>query len=381
MKPNVHTAILCLTHRCNLNCVYCFEKKDVSHELSFEVASKCVDEIVKKHCYEQNNGVNLNFFGGEPLIRFELIRDIYNYIQFKYPNCNITFFISTNGTLLTVEMKEWFADRRDKICLGLSLDGDKDSHNHNRSNSFESIDIEYFVKNWPKQNFKLTLSEYSIKNFAHDVKFIHSYGVGINGGDVCVGNYSWDDESLYYIFAKQLLELINYYEKNSEHKNNLFELDLAACTAPHNDRKCCGCGTSLSYYETDGRKYPCTFIAPMGFSKDDLKEMISVDYNNERLFTDVSCKNECYIYNICRTCAAENFILHRRFDIYNKKNCGMKKILALAVAELQSRLIVKNPKTYDSCRLYHTIEAIKKIKELYLPDYGKYFIQNNVNHE
>lgn len=379
MKNNVHTAILCLTHRCNLNCVYCFENKDNMHELSYDVACRCVDEIIQTHCQSPKDAINLNFFGGEPLLKFELIKDIYSYVQMKYSTYDISFFISTNGTLLTDEMKVWFAERKEQFCLGLSLDGDEDSQNHNRSNSFDLIDIKYFVDNWPKQYFKLTVSEYSVHNYAHDVKFIHSLGAGINGGDLCVGEYSWDNEQLYFIFAKQLLELVDYYENNIEAKNNLFEIDLAACTTRRTYRKCCGCGTTLSYYETDGRKYPCTFIAPMGFSSKDLQVMLAMDFNNTQNFTDTYCKNNCYLYNICRTCAAENYMFHNCFNVYNKRNCGLKKIIAIAVAELQARRIAKNPSLYDEIKVYHTIEAIKKIKELYLPEYGKYFMENAEN--
>jgi uncharacterized protein len=379
MKKEVHTAILCLTHRCNLNCIYCFEQKDANHELTFSVACECIDEIVHQHCIVLNGAVNLNFFGGEPLLKFELIKKIYEYIQQYYSVYDISFFASTNGTLLTDEMRSWFRKRKEKFCLGLSLDGDRDSHNHNRSNSFESIDIEYFAQNWPNQHFKLTISEYSLQNYAHDVKFIHSFGVGINGGDVCVSEYSWDNEQLYYIFAKQLLELVDYYETNDHVKNNLFEIDIAACTQPRVNRKCCGCGISLSYYETDGKKYPCTFIAPMGFSTTDLVDMLSVDFSNPQEFTDAECKNNCYLYNICRTCAAENYMHHKRFNEYNKRNCGIKKIIAIAVAELQARKIARNPQIYDNVKVYYTIEAIKKIKELYLPEYGKYFVEEAEN--
>ena len=379
MKKDIHTAILCLTHRCNLNCVYCFEQKDGTHELSFDMACRCVDEIIKTHCITTGSAVNLNFFGGEPLLKFELVKDIYNYVQSHYSIYDVSFFASTNGTLLTDEMKVWFSDRKEKFCLGLSLDGDRDTQNYNRSNSFDLIDIKYFAENWPKQFFKLTLSEYSIQNYAHDVKFIHSFGVGINGGDVCVGDYAWNNERLYYIFAKQLLELVDYYENHFEVHNNLFEIDLAACTMPPKNRKCCGCGTSLSYYETDGTKYPCTFIAPMGFSAEDLQVMLNVDFNNSQNFTDRECKEQCYLYNVCKTCAAENFLLHRRFDKYNKRNCGLKKIIAIAIAELQARRIAKNPNLYDETKVYYTIEAIQKIRELYIPEYGKYFMEETEN--
>ena len=379
MINNAHIAILCLTHSCNLNCVYCFEKKDSTHELTFEVACQCVDEIIGTNCLKDGNTVNLNLFGGEPLLKFELIKKIYDYVQANYPECNVSFFASTNGTLLSEEMKQWFFERKDKFCLGLSLDGDRDSQNHNRSNSFDAIDIEYFARNWPNQFFKLTISEYSVRNYAHDVKFIHSLGIGVNGGDVCVGNYKWDKEQLYYVYAKQLLELVDYYENNHDVKNSLFEIDLASCTSPRVDRKCCGCGTSISYYVTDGNKYPCTFIAPMAFPLKDLQEMLVVDFNDVQNFTDKECKANCYLYNVCRTCAAENYMLHGRFDMYNKRNCGLKKILAIAVAELQARRIAKNPSLYDATKVYHTIEAIKKIKELYVPEYGKYFMEEVEN--
>lgn len=379
MRQNIHTAILCLTHRCNLNCVYCFENKDVNHELSFNKARKCIDQIVQEHCLTHNKAINLNFFGGEPLLRFKLIKDIFNYVQIRYPKCDISFFASTNGTILTEEMKAWFTERKEKFCLGLSLDGDRDTQNYNRSNSFDKIDIQFFTRTWPNQFFKLTISEYSVQNYAHDVKFIHSFGVGINGGDVCVGEYLWNNEQFYYVFAKQLLELVDYYENNSQFKNNLFELDLAVCTMSHDDRKCCGCGTSLSYYETDGKKYPCTFIAPMAFSMTELQTMLAVNYDDPKNFTDKKCKENCYLYNICRTCAAENYMLHKRFDVYNKRNCGLKKIIVLAVAELQARRIAKNPQIYEATKIYHTIEAIKKIKELYLSEYGKYFMEDAEN--
>lgn len=375
---NTHTAIICLTHRCNLDCVYCFETKDAHHELSMNMAFHCVDDIIKHYCINKDDAVNLNFFGGEPLLKFDLIKLIYNYVQDKYPDKMISFFASTNGTLLTSEMKSWFSERKDKFCLGLSLDGDKDSQNYNRSNSFNCIDIKYFAENWPQQSFKVTISEYSIRNYAHDVKFIHSFGVGVNGG-VCVGKYKWDNENLYYVFAKQLMILIDYYEQHPTSLNNLFDIDLAACTMTTMDRKCCGCGTTLSYYETNGMKYPCTFIAPMAFPAEDLKTMLKTDYSNNKNFTDNSCKADCYLFNICMTCAAENFLINHSFHSYNKRNCGLKKIIALAVAELQARKIAQNPNIYNKTKLYYTIEAIQKIKELYLPKYGKYFMEKAEN--
>ena len=381
MERAQHTAILCLTHRCNLNCIYCFEKKDNSHEMSLSIAIKCVDDIIQKHC-KKDESVSINFFGGEPLLRFKLIVQIYEYVQDTYPNKKISFFISTNGTLLDQDMKDWFFYRRDKICLGLSLDGDRPTQNNNRSDSFDKIDIGFFATTWPNQFFKVTLSESSILSYAHDVMFIHSYRVGINGGDVCVGNYNWDNETFLSAFAKQLKILVDFYVEHPEYKNNLFDLDLASCVSERKNRKSCGCGTSISYYETDGQKYPCTFLAPMAFSPNAIEEILKTDFDDIAQFTDTYCKNTCLIYNICHNCAAENYMINGTFSKYNKRNCGIKKIVALAVAELQGRLIIKNPAFFDNGdRLFYTIEAIKKICEEYLPVYGKYFKEEVENPE
>ena len=61
-------------------------------------------------------------------------------------------------------------------------------------------------------------------------------------------------------------------------------------------------------------------MAPMGFSATDLRAMLSVDFNKPSNFTDNECKNTCYLYNVCRTSAADNNMLHKRFDTYNESH-------------------------------------------------------------
>ena len=113
-----------------------------------------------------------------------------------------------------------------------------------------------------------------------------------------------------------------------------------------------------------------------------LIEYLKTDFDDIAQFTDSYCRNTCLIYNICHNCAAENYMINGTFSKYNKRNCGIKKIVALAVAELQGRLIIKNPAIFDNGdRLFYTIEAIKKIRDEYLPVYGKYFKEEVENPE
>ena len=373
MKQTTYTIPICLTHSCNLNCVYCFQKHDTQHEMSFETCKSCIDWVFNNILSNDTNRAEIAFFGGEPLLRFDLIRSIFEYTVDKYHQNNYRFFASTNGTVLTDSMKAWFCVNKDKFTLGLSLDGGKESQNANRSNSFDLIDFAFFKTNWPNQNVKMTISDISIYRYAQDVKFIHSLGFGINGADLCVGTFNWSSDYYIKLLAPQLKELIDYYIDNPNHYNALFQKDLASCAIQKVRKKNCGCGDKVHYFDTDGKQYPCTFITPMTFSEDDIKSIKNCDFCNVDNFVDEDCYKYCYIYQICRTCHAEDYLATKSFKHYDKSKCRMKIMEAIVLAEYNARLIQKNPKVYDDSKLFYTIEAIKKIKELFYNDYKKYF--------
>ena len=368
-----YTIPICLTHRCNLNCVYCFQKHDNIHEMTYEICKSCIDWIFEHILYNRNNRAEIAFFGGEPLLRFDLIRLIFDYTINKYQFDNYRFFASTNGTVLTNEMKDWFHKHKDRFILGLSLDGGKESQNENRSNSFNLIDFHFFLSNWPKQNVKMTISEKSIYRYSEDVKYIHSLGFGINGADLCVGTFNWSSDKYIKVLAPQLKSLIDYYIDNPNQYNALFKKDLASCAVAKVRKKNCGCGDKVHYFDTDGKLFPCTFITPMTFSGDDIKAIENCDFCNIDDFVDEDCFNNCYIYQICRTCHAEDYLTTKSFKQYDKSKCRMKIMEAIVIAEYNARLIQKTPQIFDNTKMYYIIEAIKKIKELYYNDYKKYF--------
>ena len=373
MEKITYTIPICLTHRCNLNCIYCFQSHDNQHEMSFDACKSCVDWMFDNILNDNNKRAEITFFGGEPLLRFELIKAVYDYTIDKHRSDNYRFFASTNGTVITEEMKEWFHNHKDRFILGLSLDGGRESQNANRSHSFDLIDFDFFHSNWPKQNVKMTISEKSIHRYAEDVKFIHSLGFGINGADLCVGTFNWSSDEYIKVLAPQLHNLIAYYLDHPDHYNALFQRDLASCAAKKVRKKNCGCGDRVHYFDSDGIHYPCTFITPMTFSKTEIQEIKKTDFCNIDNFVDEDCFDSCYIYQICRTCHAEDYLATKSFKHYDKSKCRMRIMEAIVLAEYNARLIQKNPCVYDDAKLYYTIEAIKKIKNLYYKDYEKYF--------
>ena len=205
---------ICVTHNCNLDCVYCYQKHDTNNRMTLDTAKSCIDWIFD-NIPDYMSGVEIGFIGGEPMLEFELIKSVIEYTQAKKPNEEYIFYATTNGTVLTEEMKEWLVENKDIFILGLSLDGLPDTHNHNRSNSFDKIDIDFFVKTWPCQGIKMTLTEISLEHLSENIKYLHSLGFcEIGGVNLFEGQFDWSDERYIKIMIPQLEELVQFYVDN-----------------------------------------------------------------------------------------------------------------------------------------------------------------------
>lgn len=371
------TPSLCVTHNCNLSCVYCYQKHDTYNRMSENVAKNIIDWIFE-NVPKETEEIIIDFIGGEPLLEFELLVKVYEYVKTKETTIPYTFFATTNGTLLDEKMKAWFTEHKKEFLLGLSLDGTKESQDYNRSNSFDLIDIQFFLKNWPNQSVKMTISEFSINYLASNIIFLHKAGFkNIMGTNLCEGIFDWSKDEYIKKLLPQLMELVKFYIANPElHPAQIFAKEIAYCEIVEKERKkYCGIGKSMCFFDTDGKKYPCAFTTPMTFSEEELKKILLTDFYDDENFIDDECYNKCYIYPICATCAGANFLQYHNFACRDKRKCKINKLIALFIAELSARRIVDNPtgylKTHNQNDLYFTIEAIKKIKELYLPEFSE----------
>jgi radical SAM protein with 4Fe4S-binding SPASM domain len=365
---------ICLTHSCNLNCIYCYQTHNQAPAMSFEVACRTVDWIFENKPADRDF-IEIRFFGGEPLLEFNLIKKIVDYILQKDPKDEYVLYATTNGTLLTDEMKQWCTENRSHFRLGLSLDGTRETQNHNRSNSFDDIDIDYFLQTWPNQGVKMTLSEYSLSHLAADIKYLHSCGFKhIDGVNLFEGIFDWDKDKYLHILAEQFKELVEFYlENNHLRPNQLFRQHLNWCETKRGLReKWCGVGVATLFFDTDGEKYPCPYITPLTFKHDDLDDLLKVDYNDADQFIDEDCFTNCYIYPICPTCAGVNYSMYRQFNKRLRTKCRVFKLLAVFLADLQGKRIIQSPESDNNNIRYYTIEAIKKIRQKYYTEFEEF---------
>lgn len=125
------TCTLCLTHNCNLRCRYCYAGRKWQHSMSFDTARRGMDLAIAEG-QRMEGAVDLSFFGGEPLLEWDLLRRCYDYMQAHAPAdpAPVRYGLTTNMTLLTPDKLEWLAERDFK--LGLSIDGSPAMHDLNR---------------------------------------------------------------------------------------------------------------------------------------------------------------------------------------------------------------------------------------------------------
>ncbi len=121
---------LSLTHKCNLACRYCYAGHSSKPDMSPATARKCVDFGLET--LPAGKSLELGLFGGEPLLRFDLVQEItaYAYRKAAEKQKPVRFSITTNGTMVTPAIIDFVADQGIDLCF--SIDGPPDLHDRNR---------------------------------------------------------------------------------------------------------------------------------------------------------------------------------------------------------------------------------------------------------
>ena len=188
--------VLHLTDACNLNCKYCYENKKCA-ELSVENIKSIIDyEISNK-----SKTSHIGFYGGEPLLKKNLIFETVEYIKSKKSKTKFSFGITTNGTLIDDEFIE-FMKKNDFINIAYSFDGDEKVQNLNRVTDDGRGTFEVVFKNAKKllEAFDYTaamvvVTKNNVRELENSVNFLINTGFKIIN---LLFDYTenWQDEDL-----------------------------------------------------------------------------------------------------------------------------------------------------------------------------------------
>jgi len=265
---------LCLdvAHDCNLACKYCFAAQGRfggrPELMTKETARAAIDFIIAAS--RQRQFLDVDFFGGEPLMAFDVVKDTVKYAkeQGKRHGKVFRFTLTTNCTLLTNEIAEYLA--RENISLILSIDGRPEVHDRMRvfrggqpSHSLAIEGAKKAVRARKRNDYWVrgTFTKYNL-DFDNDVRYLYEQGFRYISLEPAVGEGDWSiDESHLDTISKTYANLARFwaecFRKNDPFYFYHFYLGLqkGMCL----ERRQTGCGAGYEYVTVtpSGEIYAC----------------------------------------------------------------------------------------------------------------------------
>ena len=318
-RPTVVKALcLHIAHDCNLACQYCFAEEGEYHGrralMSFEVGKKALDFLIANSGSRRN--LEVDFFGGEPLMNFQVVKDLvaYGREQEKIHDKKFRFTLTTNGVLLNDEIMEFCNKEMGNVVL--SIDGRKEVHDKMRpfrkgAGSYDLV-VPKFQKfaesrNQDKYYARGTFTHYNT-DFAADV--LHLADLGFK--QISVEPVVAEPSEPYAITEEDLPKLFEEYDKLAaemvkRHKSgedfNFFHFMIDLEGGPCVAKRLSGCGSGTEYLAVTpwGDFYPChQFVGNEKFLMGNVDEGVK----NTELRDEFKCCN-VYAKEKCRSCFAK----------------------------------------------------------------------------
>ncbi len=255
-----------LTLGCNLRCTYCYAGTKVDRSMTPEIAGQSLDFLAGE-ARRRGDVLRLTFFGGEPLVRFDLIRLVVDRTA-AIPDVDIRFHMITNGTLLTDERIDYF--RRAGVDYTLSLDGVRAAHDLERRTvdgrgSFDRIRarVPKILEADPYVKVNLVITPRNAPYLAESIRFLRETGFRYLNVSPDFGG-DWDAKSL-AVLRKEYRKVADYYvdchRRGRKITITLLD-DKIRAHALHDARaagapSACDAGGAMLSIAPSGRIYPC----------------------------------------------------------------------------------------------------------------------------
>ena len=318
-----------ICHDCNLRCRYCFADEGAYHSarefMSEETAKKAIDFLI------ENSGnrkvLEVDFFGGEPLMCLDTIKNVVYYAKEKAAarGKKFLFTTTTNALLLNEEAIEFFNAEMENVVL--SLDGRKQVHdairktvNGKGSYDFVINNIRNFVKSRGDKHYYVR-GTFTAKNldFSKDVLFLADNGfdsISMEPVVTDIDDLAIKEEHLPEIleeYERLCDEYLERYERGEGFNFFHFNVDLEGGPCLSKRVSACGAGNEYFSVAPNGDIYPChQFVGDEKFKMGNvnggaLNADIRSTFAENCLFTREKC-DKCFAKYICSGgCSANNY--------------------------------------------------------------------------
>lgn len=268
-----------VTDSCNLRCSYCYQINKHENFISLDDAKKFIDMILEgdnEYCPVSSTlGFTLEFIGGEPFLAIDLVSEITHYTIMRLYELNHPWLyrfrisFSSNGTLyFDPKVQEYLRRYQRFVCLGISVDGNKELHDSCRkfpdgSGSYDKAiaAVKHYRRTYHQEaNTKMTLAPSNVAYTFEAIKNLIEndyHDINLN----CVFEEGWtkqDANTLYY----QLKKIADYVIDNKLYGENgvyisRFEQVNYQPMDPEDDKNFCGGLGNMIAINPSGKIYPC----------------------------------------------------------------------------------------------------------------------------
>lgn len=273
-KPVVKALCLHIAHDCNMRCKYCFASqgdfKGERNLMSIDIGKRSIDFLIRNSGNRRN--LEVDFFGGEPLMNFETVKEVVEYgrAQEKKYNKNIRFTITTNGVLLNEENMKYINENMYNVVL--SIDGRKEVNDNMRYTINGQGTYDIIVPKFLKMAKMREHRNYFVRgtftrnnlDFAKDVLHLADLGFKSTSMEPVVAeahhDYAIKEEDLQTIFEQYELLSREYVKRIKEGRGfDFFHFMIELHQGPCVIKRVSGCGAGAEYLAItpEGDIYPC----------------------------------------------------------------------------------------------------------------------------
>lgn len=341
---------LCLhiAHDCNLACRYCFAEEGEYHGrralMSFEVGKKALDFLVANSGGRKN--LEVDFFGGEPLMNWEVVKRLVEYGRsLEEPtNKKFRFTLTTNGMLLNDEVEEFC--NREMSNVVLSLDGRREINDKMRPSRNKKGSYDLIVPKFQKLADSRNQMNYYVRgtftrnnlDFSEDA--IHFADLGFKQMSIePVVSLSEEPYSIRMEDLPQIMEeydklAVEYIKRKKEGRGfNFFHFMIDLQQGPCVAKRLSGCGSGTEYLAVTpwGDLYPChQFVGEEDFLLGNVDTGVTnVKVRDGFKLCNVYAKDkcrDCFARFYCSGgCAANSFKFHGAITDAYDIGCEMQK--------------------------------------------------------
>lgn len=347
-KPVIKALCLHVAHDCNIRCKYCFASQgDFKGDrglMPLETGKKAFDLIVANSGTRRN--LEVDFFGGEPLMNFDVVKELVAYGRsLEGPNNkNFRFTLTTNGVLMTDEVIDFANEHMDNVVL--SLDGNQETNDFMRPSVNGAGTYDIIVPRFKKLIEKRLNKSYYVRgtftrfntDFAKDVIHMADLGFKMTSVEPVVSEphheYSLRDSDLPVIFEQYEMlaeEMLKRAKTDQAFKFFHFMIDLGQ--GPCVIKRLSGCGAGAEYIAVtpEGDIYPChQFVGNEDFkmgnvNTGELNMTINNQFKNAHVYNKEKCKT-CWAKFYCSGgCHANAYNFNNDINEPYALGCEMEK--------------------------------------------------------